>query len=187
MSRVEKYIKDCTRDDSNIAFDASLGYIPWLTPDQARTAAKIAVEDYKERIYQEMQDFTDSYHKDPTDKLAESISKLAKSLGYIYVRKNNPTQNRKMKVRVKETGEIIDVKRLYPVIYSRLDCNNKIAEEYYEDELEFIQPEKKKVLLDDVYEWISDNLAEYVETDRGIYAGINLEKLNKDLHKFFEK
>ena len=93
-----------------------------------------------------------------------------------------------MKVKVKETGEIIDVKRLYPVTYSRLDCNNKIAEEYYEDELEFIQPEKRKVLLDDVYEWMSDNLWEYVETDnRGVYTGINLEKLSEDLHKFFEK
>jgi hypothetical protein len=185
MNKAEEYINKNTRNDSNIAFDASFGYIPWLTPDQAEAAAKIAVEEYKERIYQEVQDFTDSYHKDPTDKLAESISKLIKSLGY--VRENNPTQNRKMKVKVKETGEIIDVKRLCPVIYSRLDCNGKIAEEYDEDELEFIQPEKKKVLLDDVYGWMSDNLSKYVETDRGIYAGINLEKLNKDLHKFFEK
>lgn len=43
-----------------------------------------------------------------------------------------------MKARVIETGEIIDVVSLYPVTYSRLDCNGKIAEEYDEDELEFI-------------------------------------------------
>lgn len=43
-----------------------------------------------------------------------------------------------MKARVIETGEIIDVVSLYSVIYSRLDCNGKIVEEYDEDELEFI-------------------------------------------------
>lgn len=43
-----------------------------------------------------------------------------------------------MKARVIETGEIIDVVSLYSVTYSRLDCNGKIAEEYDEDELEFI-------------------------------------------------
>lgn len=43
-----------------------------------------------------------------------------------------------MKARVIETGKIIDVVSLYSVIYSRLDCNGKIAEEYDEDELEFI-------------------------------------------------
>lgn len=42
-----------------------------------------------------------------------------------------------MKAKVKETGEIIDVKRLYSVIYSRLDCNGKIIEEYDEEELDF--------------------------------------------------
>lgn len=42
-----------------------------------------------------------------------------------------------MKAKVKETEEIIDVKRLYSVIYSRLDCNGKIIEEYDEDELDF--------------------------------------------------
>jgi hypothetical protein len=43
-----------------------------------------------------------------------------------------------MKARVIETGEIIDVVSLYPVTYSRLDCNGKIFEEYDGDELEFI-------------------------------------------------
>lgn len=42
-----------------------------------------------------------------------------------------------MKARVKETNEIIEVNSLYPVIYSRLDCNRKIIEEYDEDELDF--------------------------------------------------
>ena len=48
-----------------------------------------------------------------------------------------------MKARVIETGEIIDVVSLYPVTYSRLDCNGKIAEEYDEDELEFINDVNK--------------------------------------------
>ena len=42
-----------------------------------------------------------------------------------------------MKAKVKETGEIIEVKCLYPITYSRLDCNEKIIEEYDEDELDF--------------------------------------------------
>ena len=48
-----------------------------------------------------------------------------------------------MKERVIETGEIIDVVSLYSVIYSRLDCNGKIFEEYDEDELEFINTVNK--------------------------------------------
>ena len=43
-----------------------------------------------------------------------------------------------MKARVVKTGEIIEVKCLYPITYSRLDCNGRIMEEYDEDELEFI-------------------------------------------------
>lgn len=42
-----------------------------------------------------------------------------------------------MKAKVIETGKIINVKCLYPVIYSRLDCNGKIIKEYDENELEF--------------------------------------------------
>ncbi len=48
-----------------------------------------------------------------------------------------------MKAKVKETDEIINVQCLYPVTYSRLDCNGKIIEEYDEDELEFL---KEKVV-----------------------------------------
>lgn len=43
-----------------------------------------------------------------------------------------------MKAKVIETGEIIDVKCLRSIIYSRLDGNGKIFEEYYDCELEFI-------------------------------------------------
>ena len=65
-----------------------------------------------------------------------------------------------MKAKVKETGEIIDVKCLYSVIYSRLDCNGKIVEEYDEDELEIIrkEPKVKMVSLDKVCEWLNENL-----------------------------
>ena len=42
-----------------------------------------------------------------------------------------------MKAKVKETGEIIDVKCLSFITYSRLDCNGKIIDEYDEDELDF--------------------------------------------------
>lgn len=53
-----------------------------------------------------------------------------------------------MKAKIIETGEIIDVQRLYPVTYSRLDCNGKIIEEYDEDELEIIRTKPKVKLVD---------------------------------------
>ena len=71
-----------------------------------------------------------------------------------------------MKAKVIETGEIIDVLSLYPVVYSRLDCNGKLIEEYDEDELEFINdynkskvsdfsfdtlPEEKRLLYSDLF------------------------------------
>ena len=59
-----------------------------------------------------------------------------------------------MKARVIETGEIIDVKRLYPTIYSRLDENNRIADEYYDDEIELIDM-PKMVSIDKAWDWIS--------------------------------
>lgn len=62
-----------------------------------------------------------------------------------------------MKARVKETGEIIEVKSLYSVIYSRLDCNGKIVEEYDEDELEFLNYQKKIISIDKAAEWLRDN------------------------------
>ena len=42
-----------------------------------------------------------------------------------------------MKAKVKDTGKVIEVHGLYPVTYTRLDCNGKIMEEYDADELEF--------------------------------------------------
>ena len=51
-----------------------------------------------------------------------------------------------MKAKIIETGEIIDVSCLYPTIYSRLDCNGKIIEEYDEDEIELMLPKKTKMI-----------------------------------------
>lgn len=65
-----------------------------------------------------------------------------------------------MKAKVIETGEIIEVKSLYSPIYSRLDCNGKIIEEYNEDELEF-PPGPKMVSLDKICEWIKEHINEY--------------------------
>lgn len=61
-----------------------------------------------------------------------------------------------MKARVILTGEIIEVRSLYPAIYSRLDCNGKIIGEYDEDELEFISnPNRPKMVsLDKVCEYL---------------------------------
>ena len=60
-----------------------------------------------------------------------------------------------MKAKVIETGEEIDVQCLYSVVYSRLDGNGKIMEEYYEDELEF--PNRKKMVsVDRVVKWLRE-------------------------------
>lgn len=48
MSKAEKFIIEHTRNDSNISFDASIGYLDWLTPDQAKKAVEIA----REEIYE---------------------------------------------------------------------------------------------------------------------------------------
>ena len=65
-----------------------------------------------------------------------------------------------MKAKVIETGEVIDVQCLYSVRYSRLDCNGKIMEEYYEDELEILpNPNRPKMVsLDKAVEWLEDNI-----------------------------
>ena len=69
-----------------------------------------------------------------------------------------------MKARVIETGEIIEVKSLYSPIYSRLDCNGKIIEEYDEDELEFIpNPNIQKMIpLDKAVKWLNEHAYDYL-------------------------
>ena len=95
-----------------------------------------------------------------------------------------------MKARVIETGEIIEVQSLYPITYSRLDCNGKIIEEYDEDELEFIpnQNRPKMIPLDEVCDYLKS--LTYQE-----YPGGPLERMISDeyikefrkrvLNKFF--
>ena len=72
-----------------------------------------------------------------------------------------------MKAKVIETGEIIDVKILRPIIYSRLS-GGKIIEEYDEDELEF-PSRPKMVSLDKVCEYLiprlEDNLGYFSTGD----------------------
>ena len=64
-----------------------------------------------------------------------------------------------MKAKVIETGEIIDVKCLRPVIYSRLS-GGKIIEEYEEDELEFlnVSNKPKMISLDKACEWLKNDM-----------------------------
>lgn len=62
-----------------------------------------------------------------------------------------------MKARVIETGEIIDVKRLYPTIYSRLDMNHRIVEEYNDDEIELID-KPKMVSIERACKWLEKNV-----------------------------
>ena len=49
MSKAEKYIREHTKDCSN--FDSYAQWpIPWITPDNARKAVKIAMEEMMEDI-----------------------------------------------------------------------------------------------------------------------------------------
>ena len=48
-----------------------------------------------------------------------------------------------MIAKVIKTGEIIEVKCLYPTVYSRLDGNGKIFEEYDEDEIEILHDDEE--------------------------------------------
>ena len=89
-----------------------------------------------------------------------------------------------MKARVIETGEIIEVQSLYPVTYSRLDCNGKIIEEYDEDELEF-EPGPKMVSLDKVCEFLKTYEQDTYD-GTGYIPGIINDKTIEDLRKEFE-
>ncbi len=91
-----------------------------------------------------------------------------------------------MKARVIETGEIIDVQCLYPITYSRLDCNGKIFEEYDADEIELIpNPNTPKMVS-------LDKVCEYLKTLKfQAYPGATPERLLDDgdidtLRKEFE-
>ena len=61
MSKVEKFIKDCTRNCSNVFVNPRLGGTeenhPWLTPDQARKAVEIT----REEIYEWLQENAHKY------------------------------------------------------------------------------------------------------------------------------
>lgn len=85
-----------------------------------------------------------------------------------------------MKARVIETGEIVDVKRLYPTVYSRLDKNNKIAEEYYDDEIELID-KPKKVSIQKACKWLETHIPAYYG-----YASIPAEII-EDFKKAMEE
>lgn len=69
MSEAENFIQKNTRDDSNICFDASLGYINWLTPDQARKAVEIAREEICNWLANHYRD----YMHNPTGKKLEAF------------------------------------------------------------------------------------------------------------------
>lgn len=73
-----------------------------------------------------------------------------------------------MKAKVKETGEIINVKCLHSVTYSRLDRNGKIIEEYDEDELEF-EPRSKMVSLEKAVKWLESVNLDYYQIMEGVF------------------
>lgn len=81
-----------------------------------------------------------------------------------------------MKAKVIETGEIIDVKCLRPVIYSRLS-GGKIIEEYNEDELEFLNESNKPkmISLDKACEWLYNAL--YTRANGALHYVASKEKI----------
>ena len=84
-----------------------------------------------------------------------------------------------MKAKVKETGEIIDVKYLCSPIYSCLDCNGKIVSEYDEDELKFLSNSNKPKMVN--LEKIIEYLTPRLEADLGYYAtGDFINNLRKE-------
>lgn len=90
-----------------------------------------------------------------------------------------------MKARVIETGEIIDVVSLYSVTYSRLDCNGKIAEEYDEDELEFINTntnneESAKNIAEQLVEMCKNSL-ERCKNNPALFSEEDLKLQEKEL------
>lgn len=77
-----------------------------------------------------------------------------------------------MKAIVKETGEIIEVKSLYSVTYSRLDCNEKIVEEYDEDELDF-DIDKNPIQEKTIFSFNSEyKLAKHPPKEDGYYMTV---------------
>ena len=77
-----------------------------------------------------------------------------------------------MKAKVKETGEIIDVKCLSSITYSRLDCNGKTIKEYDEDELDF-DFDKNPLDSKTIYKFNGEyKLAKYPPKEDGWYITI---------------
>jgi len=69
MSKAEKFIEDYTRKGSNeLLYDEKeiVGYEPWLTPDQAREAVKIAreetLQDVKSKLLHMLNTSIDNEH-----------------------------------------------------------------------------------------------------------------------------
>ena len=69
MSKVEKFIKDCTRNCSNelCAVEDRFGkkvisYHEWLTPDQAREAVEVAREEVIEKAIGWIEEINNHHH-----------------------------------------------------------------------------------------------------------------------------
>lgn len=67
MSKAEKYIKDCTRNCSNLEVcldsDIVCSYAPWITPEQALRAVEIAKEEFIDKACEWLK----SYRQDTPD------------------------------------------------------------------------------------------------------------------------
>lgn len=94
-----------------------------------------------------------------------------------------------MKAKVIESGEIIDVYCLYPTTYSRLDKNNKIIEEYDENELEFIPNHNapKMVSVDKACDAIKELLGGYIIRNFHFGDSYSVDEIIDDFKKRIEE
>ena len=92
-----------------------------------------------------------------------------------------------MKARVIETGEIIEVTRLYPTIYSRLDVNHRIIEEYNDDEIELLD-RPKMVSIEKVCQVLNSMLVEVTYFDKdSITEHYDKSEFIEDFRKILEE
>lgn len=87
MSKVEKFIQDCTRNCSNVVAysgmieGSELRYHEWLTPDQARKAVEIAREEMIDKFYDWLRSNATYIHpRKGTEECITTLDKLKEAM-----------------------------------------------------------------------------------------------------------
>lgn len=80
MSKAENFIKKNTRHDSNVAFDASIGYVDWLNPYQARLAVRIARGEIYEWLNEKLPIYIDYRRRGVGVSVEEFVNELKQAM-----------------------------------------------------------------------------------------------------------